>query len=238
MKKTIAISLWATLLARSPAWAQEAPPRRRKRLGLRARGSASSSGNASPGRIDHGDPGHDAGPSRRHGGSQRLRRVPVPISVAARSDDDLMKSVGVEGRAKVETLPDGRYRLNAHFEESSVLAAGGATAPPAGQPILLVVRESPRSSSARERRCVCERRRPVTGEVGARRPHGDRGARAEGARGGRAREARLRARLVLVRRRARRRSPAGPTPWCCRPREEAAGKEAADLFSGSMLRSW
>jgi len=236
MKKTIAISLWATLLAAlTPAWAQEAPakaaeatrpPGKRLRVQFqetRLRGESTTATRATTLALHA-----DAEGASVSVGSQ------VPISVAGKeATTTLMKSVGVEGRAKVETLADGRYRLDAHFEESSVLAPLVS----GDNPILLVVRGESRLV-LREGETVpfASAVDPVTGEVvrvdltvteapvPKALPATGRG------------EARLRARLVLVRRQ-------GETKVARRPYsvvlqaagEEAAGKEAADLFSGSML---
>jgi hypothetical protein len=242
MRKTIAIGMSATLLAAVPAaWAQEAPakaqeamkpPGKRLRVQFqetRLRGESTTATRATTLALHA-----DAEGASVSVGSQ------IPISVAGKDvATTLIKSVGVEGRVKVETLPDGRYRLDAHFEESSVLTAGGgAPAPTSGDnPILLVVRgESRLVLREGETLPFASAVDPVTGEmvrvdltvtaapVPKALPAAGRG------------EARLRARLVLVRRQ-------GETKVARRPYsvvlqaagEEAAGKEAANLFSGSML---
>ncbi len=242
MRKTIAIGMWATLLAAVPAaWAQEAPakapeamkpPGKRLRVQFqetRLRGESTTATRASTLAVQA-----DAEGASVFVGSQ------VAISVAGKeAPTTLFKNVGVEGRVKVETLPDGRYRLDAHFEESSVLAAGGgATATATGDnPILPVVRgESRLVLHEGETVPFASAVDPVTGEVvrvdltvtAAPVPKAAPAAGHE--------EARLRARLVLVRRQ-------GETKVARRPYSvvlqafgaDAAGKEAANVFSGSML---
>jgi hypothetical protein len=240
MRRTIAIGIWATLLAvLTPAWAQETPakapeatkpPGKRLRVEFqetRLRGESTTATRATTLALHA-----DAEGASVSVGSQ------VPISVAGReATTTLIKSVGVNGRAKVETLPDGRYRLDAHFEESSVLAPGGEASTSGDNPILVVVRgESKLVLREGETVPFASAVDPVTGEVvrvdltvtAAPLPK----ALPVAGRG----EARLRARLVLVRRQ-------GETKVARRPYsvvlqaagEDAAGKESADLFSGSML---
>jgi hypothetical protein len=241
MRRTIAIGLWATLLAAvAPVWAQEAPakapeavkpPGKRLRVQFqetRLRGESTTVTRATTLALHA-----DAEGASVSVGSQ------IPISVAGKEvPTTVIKGVGVEGRAKVKTLPDGRYRLEARFEESSVLEAGGGAAPTSGDnPILLVVRgESTLVLREGETVPFASAVDPVTGEVvrvdltvtvapvPKALPAAGRG------------EARLRARLVLVRRQ-------GETKVARRPYsvvlqaagEEATGKEAANIFSGSML---
>jgi hypothetical protein len=241
MRRTVAIGLWATLLAAVPTtWSQEAPakapeatkpPGKRLRVQFqetRLRGESTTATRATTLALHA-----DAEAASISVGSQ------VPIAVAGKdATTTLMKNVGVQGRAKVESLPDGRYRLNAHFEESSVLApSGGAAVTSGDNPILLVVRgESALVLREGETVPFASAVDPVTGEVvrvdltvtAAPVPK----ALPAAGRG----EARLRARLVLVRRQ-------GETKVARRPYsvvlqaagEEAAGKESAELFSGSML---
>jgi hypothetical protein len=242
MRKTIAIGMWATLLAAVPnTWAQEAPakapeamkpPGKRLRVQFqetRLRGDSTKATRATTLALHA-----DAEGASVSVGSQ------IPISVAGKEvPTTLFKSAGVEGKVKVETLPDGRYRLDAHFEESSVLeAGGGAAAPTSGDnPILLVVRGESRLV-LREGETVpfASAVDPVTGEVvrvdltvtAAPVPKAAQSA-------GRG-EARLRARLVLVRRQGETKVARRPYSLVLQAAgEEAAGKEAADLFSGSML---
>jgi hypothetical protein len=241
MRRTIAIGMWATLLAAlTPAWAQETPakapevakpPGKRLRVQFqetRQRGESTTATRATT-LVLHAD---------AEGASVSLGSQ-VPISVAGKEvTTTVIKNVGVDGRAKVETRPDGRYRLEARFEESSVLAPGGAEAPGRGDnPIILVVRgESTLVVREGETVPFASAVDPVTGEVvrvdltvtaapvPKTLPVVERG------------EARLRARLVLVRRQ-------GETKVARRPYsvvlqaagEAAAGKESADIFSGSML---
>ncbi len=241
MRRTIAIGMWATLLAvLTPAWAQETaakapeatkPAGKRLRVQFqetRLRGESTTATRATTLALHA-----DAEGASVSVGSQ------VPISVAGKEvATTVIKSVGVEGRAKVGTLPDGRYRLEARFEESSVLPPGGGEAPRSGDnPILLVVRgESTLVLREGETVPFASAVDPVTGEVvrvdvtvtavpaPKALPSAGRG------------DARLRARLVLVRRQ-------GETKVARRPYsvvlqatgEDAAGKESADIFSGSML---
>jgi hypothetical protein len=241
MRRTIAIGLWATLLAVvAPVWAQEAPakapeavnpPGKRLRVQFqetRLRGESTTVTRETTLALHA-----DAEGASVSVGSQ------IPISVAGKEvPTTVIKGVGVEGRATVKTLPDGRYRLEARFEESSVLEAGGGAAPTSGDnPILLVVRgESTLVLREGETVPFASAVDPVTGEVvrvdltvtAAPVPK----ALPSAGRG----EARLRARLVLVRRQ-------GETKVARRPYsvvlqaagEEATGKEAANIFSGSML---
>ena len=236
MRKTIAIGMWATLLAAVPAaWAQEAPakapealkpPGKRLRVQFqetRLRGESTTATRATMLALHA-----DAEGASVSVGSQ------IPISVAGNEvATTVIKSVGIEGRARVETLADGRYRLNARFEESSVLEAGGGAAAPASgdNPILLVVRGESRLV-LREGETVpfASAVDPVTGEmvrvdVMVTAAPAPKTAPAAG-RG----EGRLRARLVLVRRQ-------GDTKVARRPYSVvlAAGEEAANVFSGSML---
>lgn len=158
----------------------------------------------------------------------------VAISVADReSPTTIFKNAGAEARVTATTLPDGRYRLDARFEESSVLPAvpGGDARVTAGNPILQVVRGESRLV-LREGETIpfASAVDTVTGEVVrvdvtlAPAP----APKAVAPVGGD--ETRLRARLVLVRRQ-------GETKVARRPYSVvlAAGEEAANVFSGSML---
>jgi hypothetical protein len=242
MRKTIAIGLWAMLVVAVPAaWGQEAPAKEPeavkpagKRLRLqfletRLRGESTTATRASTLAL-HAD---------AEGASVFVGSL-VAISVAGKeAPTTLFKNVGVEGRAKVETLPDGRYRLDARFEESSELAAGGGTtAPPSGDnPILLVVRGESRLV-LREGETVpfASAVDPVTGEVVRVDLTVTAAPVAKAVPAPAREEGRLRARLLLVRRQ-------GETKVARRPYsvvlqasgEEAAGQEAANVFSGSML---
>ena len=240
MRRTIAIGLWATLLASlGPAWAQEAPPKAPeatkppgRRLHVQFQETRLRGESTTATRTTRLALHADAEGASVSVGSQ------VPISVAGKeATTTLIKSVGIEGRAKVGTLADGRYRLEAHFEESSVLeATGGAAAAASGDnPILLVVRgESTLVLREGETVPFASAVDPVTSEAvrvdvavtTAPVPKPIPGA-GQG-------EARLRARLVLVRRQ-------GDTKVARRPYSvvlQAPGEGAAaqaDLFSGSML---
>jgi hypothetical protein len=240
MRRTIAIGLWATLLASlAPAWAQEAPPKAPeatkppgKRLHVqfqetRLRGESTTATRATRLALHA-----DAEEATLSVGSQ------IPISVAGKEvPTTVIKSVGIDGRAKVETLADGRYRLDARFEESSVLeATGGAAAASGDNPILLVVRgESTLVLREGETVPFASAVDPVTGEVvrvdvmvtAAPVPK----AAPEAGRG----EGRLRARLVLVRRQGDTKVARRPYSVVLQAPGEGAAAQEADLFSGSML---
>jgi hypothetical protein len=241
MRKTIAIGAWMLLTPFSAAWAQEAPAEAPeaakppgKRLCVQFQEARVRDESITATRATTLTLHADAEGASVSVGSQ------IPISVAGKeATTTLFKSVGADARAKVETLPDGRYRLEAHFEESSLLeTGGGATAPTSGNnPVLLIVRGDS-TLVLREGEVVpfASAVDPVTGEV----VRVDLSVTAAPAvkappAAGRG-EARLRARLVLVRRQ-------GETKIARRPYsvvlqaggEEGVGKEAAGLFSGSML---
>jgi len=158
----------------------------------------------------------------------------VAITVAGKeAPTTLFKNAGTAARVRAETLPDGRYRVDAKFEETSVLGeGGGADARVTGSnPILQVVRGESRLT-LREGETVpfASAVDTVTGEV-VRVDVTVTPAPAPKAATAVARdEARLRARLVLVRRH-------GETKVARRPYSVvlAAGEEAANVFSGSML---
>jgi hypothetical protein len=192
MRKTIAIGVWMLLAAFSAAWAQEAPAKAPaateppgKRLRVRfqeIRGGSTTATRAYTLLLHAGAEG-----ARAFVGAQA--RITVADKQAPAT---LFKNAGVETRVRVETLPDGRYRLAAKYERSSVLGAGGG----GGAPLPVTAAPVPAAAPA------------AGGE-----------------------EARLRARLVLVRRQ-------GDAKVVRRPYSlvlQAGGEEAANVFSGSML---
>jgi hypothetical protein len=243
MRRTIAIGMWAALLAAVPAVrAQEAPAKATeaakppgKRLRVQFQETRLRGGSVTASRASTLALHADGDGARFFLGSQ------VALSVAGRdTPTTLFKNAGAEGRVKVETLPDGRYRLDAHFEESSLLGAGaakGASAPRTENPILHVVRgESRLVLSEGETVPFASAVDPVTGEVvrvdltvaAAPTPKTAPAAGRE--------EQRLRARLVLVRRQ-------GETTIARRPysvvlqtaADETTPEEGANVFGGSML---
>jgi hypothetical protein len=233
MRKAIAIGMWAALLGAAPgARAQEAeakqqapkPPGKRLRVQFqetRLRGESTVAT-----RLYSLALHADAEEARVFVGIQ------AAISVAGKdAPTTLFKNAGVEGRVKVETLSDGRYRLNAHFEESSLLAAAGGSATTGDNPILRVLRgESGLVLREGETVPFASAVDPVTGEIvrvdlTVTATPGPRAAPTAGPG-----DERLRARLVLVRRQ-------GETKVARRPYTvvlQASGDEA-DVFSGSML---
>jgi hypothetical protein len=238
MRKTIAIGLWTLFLAPCPiALAQEAPAKTPeapkpagKRLSVqfretRLRGETITATRAYT-LLLHAD----AEGARSFVGTQ------ARLTVADRqAPATLFKNAGVETRARVRALPDGRYGVAAKYERSAVLAAGGGEGSPApvtDNPILRVVRgESTVVLREGETVPFASAVDAVTGEVvrvdltvtAAPVP---RTAPAPG----RA-EALLRVRLVLVRRQ-------GDANVARRPYSlvlQSGGEEAGNVFSGSML---
>jgi len=141
------------------------------------------------------------------------------------------KNVGVGVHVGVETTPDGRYGLRGSFEESSLLTDAGATRP-GRNPIINVVRgESRLVLRAGETAPFASAVDPVTGEVVrvdvTIEPAPVRSAPAAPAPA----DARLQARLVLVRRQ-------GGTVVARRPYSvvlQTDAEDAASVFGGSML---
>jgi len=241
MRTMIGICVWAALLATGPgAWAQETagakpkeaqkPPGKRLRLQFqetRQRGDAVAVSRPST-LLLHAD----AGPARLFVGTQLA---------ITRSEKDapttIFKNVGVAVRVSVATLPDGRYRLDAEYEDSQKrgLAVERAPGPvTAGNPVLQVVKA--RSGlTLREGESVplASAVDPVSGEVvrvelvlaAAPLP---KAASSTGSQ-----EARLRAQLVLIRRQ-------GQTTLSRRPYAvllQAGGEKGdkGEVFSGSQL---
>jgi Flp pilus assembly secretin CpaC len=236
MRKTIGIGMGAALLAMAPVGlgqAQEAKPAEAekapgKRLQVRfqetrLRGETTTATRAYS-LVLHAD----AGWASVFVGSQ------LTITMAAKETPTTnFKNAGVEGRVRAETLPDGRYRLDARFEEASVLGEGGVADArvTAGNPILRVVRgESRLTLREGETAPFASAADAVTGELVridltvSAAPAAKAGPPTGRENGG------LRAQLVLVRRQ-------GETKVARRPYSVvlAAGEDAAEVFSGSML---
>jgi hypothetical protein len=238
MRKTIAIGLWAAILAAGPAArAQEAPakaPEAVKPAGKRLRvqfqetrlRGESTTATRSYTLLLHAE----AEGARAFVGHQ------ARITVAGQpAPTTLFKNAGVETRARVEARPDGRYRLAAKYERSSVLGAGGresAPVPVSDNPILQVVRgESTVVLREGETVPFASAVDAVTGEVVRVDLTVTAAPVATAAPAAGREEARLRARLVLVRRQ-------GDAKVARRPYSlvlEAGGEGAANVFSGSML---
>jgi type II secretory pathway component HofQ len=142
----------------------------------------------------------------------------------------MFKNAGVEAQATVETLPDGRYRLKARFEDSSPLAAGeGAVA--GTNPILQTLRGESRLT-LREGETVpfASAVDPASGElvqvdVAISAPVAPRAAPAAGV------GERLRARVLLTRRQGEKTIARRPYSVVVDPGSD----EAANVFGGSML---
>lgn len=166
-------------------------------------------------------------------------RVFVGTQVALRTSDKgastvIFKNAGVSAEVSAQARADGRYRLEASFEESSMLAGSGADTPSSngGNPILQVVKgrsvlvlregETVPFASAVD---------PVTGEVVRVDVAIDvpKAAKAVSAAGDK--DAGLRARVVLNRRRGEKTIASRPYAVIVHPGEE----NAANVFSGAML---
>jgi hypothetical protein len=235
MTKTVELCLCAALLtAAAGVRAQDAPPKAPEQqkapgkrlqvrfLETRQRGSATTASHVFT-LVLHAD----AGRSSMNVGAQ------VPILVSDKDGPStLIKNAGVEAQASVVTLGDGRYALDARFEESSVLGTGsGAAATAGGNPILLVVKgQSKVTLSEGETVPFVSAVDPVTGEtvrvdlVATAAPPA-RPAPTVGRE-----EGQLRAQLVLVRRQS-------GAATARRPYSVAlpTGGEVASVFGGSML---
>jgi hypothetical protein len=237
MTKTIGICMWAVLLAAaSGVQAQDAPakaPEEDKAPGkrllvrfqeTRLRGESTTATRPYTVALHA-----DAGQARVFVGAQ------VPITV---SDKDglatMIKSAGVEARVSVATLPDGRYRLDAKFEEDSLLATGAGTeATTAGGNPILQAAKGQSKLTLREGETVpfASAVDPVTGDVVRVDLTVTVAPAAKVVKAAEHEETRLRAQLVLVRRQ-------GETRIARRPYAvvlQTGGEEAASVFSGSML---
>jgi hypothetical protein len=237
MTKTIGICTWAVFLAAaSCVQAQDAPAKAPeeykapgKRLLVRFQETRLRGESTTATRPYIVALHADAGQARVFVGAQ------VPITV---SDEDglatLIKGAGVDAQVSVATLPEGRYRLNAKFEENSVLGtdAGTEATTAGGNPILRAVKGQSRLT-LREGETVpfASAVDPVTGEVVRVDLTVTAAPAAKAAATADRDETRVRAQLVLVRRQ-------GETRIARRPYAvvlQTGGEEGADVFSGSML---
>jgi len=236
MKRTIAVCVGAALLSATPAVLAQAPetatveaakpPGQRllvRFVETRQRGETVTANRAYSLLLHAG-----AEPAYVFVGNQ------LTITVATQAPTTTFKNAGVAVQAKAEALPDGRYALNASFEDSSVLGEVGSPGErvTAGNPTLRVVKAKSSRLTVGEGETVpfANAVDILTGELvrvsltvtPARTPK----APAATARA----DAPLRAQLVLVRRR-------GETQVARRPYSVVfdAGKEAAEVFSGSQL---
>jgi hypothetical protein len=241
MKRTIAVCVWAALLATAPGVraagggaateAEDAPKAPGKRLRLefrevRQRGEQAGASRRSV-LLLHAD----AGPARLFVGTQ------LAITVNEReTPTTTFKNAGVAVKVGVTAQPDGGYRLEAEYENSQKrgLAVERAPGPvTAGNPVLQVVKARSRLT-LREGESVpfASAVDPVTGEVvkveltlAAAPPAKSAAPAATGA-------TRLRAELVLTRRQ-------GQTTLARRPYAVAlqvGGKDdSGEVFSGNQL---
>jgi hypothetical protein len=145
----------------------------------------------------------------------------------------MFKNAGVQVEVRAAALPDGRYRLDASFEEGSVLGAGGGEESSGeGNPVLQVVKaESQIVVREGETVPFASAVDPLTGEVVRVDVVAEAAseARVSPAAGGP--DARLRARLVLHRRH-------GGTTIASRPYSvilPASEEKQANVFGGAML---
>jgi len=239
MSKTIGICVWAALLCAGPgAVAQEAS-------GAKAQEAEKAPGRRLRVQFQETRQQGEATPASRpwslllHADAGRARLFIGTMAAITWSEKDgpttIFKNVGVTAEVTVTTLPDGRYAVDGWFEASQRrrMPTGPGEAPvTAGNPILQAVQAQARLT-LREGETVpfASAVDPVTGEVvridlalvAAPVPK----ASAPAGSG----DARLRARLVLVRRQ-------GATTLARRPYSvtlEAGGKEGVKVFSGSML---
>ena len=236
MTKTIGIYIWAVLLAAAPGVQAQDPPAKAseeykapgKRLLVRFQETRLRGESTTASRPCTVALHADAGRARVFVGT--LAAITVADKNAPAS---MFKGAGVEARVSATTLADGRYRLDARFEESFVLAASTGTdaTTAGGNPILQIVKgESQVTLREGETVPFANAVDPVTGEVvrvdltltaapsAKPTPATDR------------EEARLRAQLVLVRRQ-------GGTRIARRPYAVMlqTGGEKAEVFSGSQL---
>jgi hypothetical protein len=237
MTKTIGIYMWAALLAAAPgARAQDAPPKPPeeskapgKRLLVRFQETRLRGESTTATRPYTVALHADAGSAHVFVGLQ------VPITVFEKDGpSNLVKSAGVDAQVSVATLLDGRYRLDAKFEEDSLLATGAGTeaTTAGGNPILRAVKGQS-TVTLREGETVpfASAVDPVTGDVVRVDLTVTAAPAAKLAKAAEHDETQLRAQVVLVRR-------LGETRIARRPYAvvlPTGGEEAAEVFSGSML---
>jgi hypothetical protein len=236
MKRTIAICTGAALLATvpallaqepeaKPAEAAKAPGKRLlvRFLETRLRGETTTASRAYT-LVLHAD----ADPAYVFVGRQ------LTITVATQAPTTTFKNAGVMARAKAETLPDGRYALEAEFEDSSVLGESGQPGEriTAGNPTLRVVKAKARRLTVTEGQTVPFAKAVdiLTGELVrvslTVTPASAPKVAAAAARGGPS----LRAQLVVARRQGEAQVARRPYSVTFDP-----GDEAAEVFSGSQL---
>ena len=235
MRKTIGICCWALLAATAVALPQESAkaPEEEKAPGKRLRVEFRAT-------RQRGEKTTAIRPCvvTLHADAQGASVFVGPQVTMTTSDQGTLtmvfKNAGIEAQASAKTLPDGRYRLDAKFEDSSALVAGGGAAASTvvDNPIFRIVRgESQLTLREGETVPFTSVVDPVTGEVvrvdvTVTAAPVSKPATSPG--GG---DTRLRARLVLVRRQ-------GETTLARRPYSlvlDAGGEEAANVFGGSML---
>jgi hypothetical protein len=168
-----------------------------------------------------------------------VARVFVGTQVALRTSDKgtptvIFKNAGAYAEVSAQAQADGRYRLDASFEESSMLAGSSGDNPSSngGNPILQVVKgRSVVVLRAGETVPLASAVDPVTGEVVRVDVAMDvpPGAKATSAAGDQ--DSGLRARVVLSRRRGEKTIARRPYTVIVHPGE----KNAANVFGGAML---
>jgi len=239
MSRTIGVAKVACLVAAAGvAFAQDPPPKAEPEVepGQRLRVqfvATRQRGEAKPSSRSYAVMLHaDAGTGRMFTGTQ------VALSAKTGSTPATsFKNAGVEIQATVRTRPDGRYRLDVRFEDSSVLAPAGrgqGSDVTGDNPLLGVVRgEATAVLRSGETVPLVSAVDPTTGDVvrvdvsleaAAGRPAAAAARAADGARP-------LRARLVLTRRQ-------GDRVLARRPYAVVLGGESdapSSVFSGSML---
>jgi hypothetical protein len=162
----------------------------------------------------------------------------VGTQVALRTSDKgtptvTFKNAGVQAEVKAQALPGSRYRLEASFEEASVLAGtGGAGTSNEGNPALQVLKGESRIV-LREGETVpfASAVDPVTGEVVRVDVAVDAAPEPPAASAAESEDVRVRVRLVLNRRQGERKVASRPYSVVVQAGEE----KPANVFSGAML---
>jgi hypothetical protein len=146
----------------------------------------------------------------------------------------MFKNAGVDAQVTAQALPDGRFRLEVSFEETSVLAGGGGPTAPSdgGNPILQVVKGESRIV-VREGETVpfASAVDPVTGEIVRVDVAIDVAPAPISASAAGGQDGRLLVRFVLNRRQGEKRIARRPYSVVVQSGEE----KAANVFSGAML---
>jgi Flp pilus assembly secretin CpaC len=170
---------------------------------------------------------------------EKATEVFVGAQVALRTSDKgtptvIFKNAGIDVQVSAQALPDGRYRLEATFEESSPRNGGSAGAGPSGgeNPILQALKgEAAVVLRAGETVPFASAADPVTGEIVRVDVSVDVLPESKAVFGTGAKDGRLRARVVLSRRQGERRIASRPYAVVV----QAEAEKAAHVFSGSML---